>query len=267
MRRTTVLCLCLALLLTLPACKAKKMLDQASISADLARRGTADLLKEAGKDKYEPPADGRLTDAQVGMYMKVREHEKQIAKVAKEEMQKHAQKVEKSNDKSLAGVLQGFQAMGSAADFLTADIRAAKDLGVNTQEYLWVKGQILEARSAAMMTRMTAGMNAALDAQYAQLKKQHDEAKDESTKKLYGEMLSGYEKSKQESAKQAAENQNPALAYNLELLSKHEGSLNAIATELSKYENKEGEVKASLQKWENELDKSVQEAQKTKAAQ
>jgi len=267
MRRTTVLCLCLALVLSLPACKAKKMLDQASISADLAKRGTTELLKRADKDEYEPPADGRLTDAQVRMYLKVREQEKQIAKVAKEEMQKHAQKVEKSNEKSLAGVMQGFQAIGSAADFLTADIRAAKDLGVNTKEYVWVKGQILEASGSAMMSKMTAGMNAVLDAQYAQLKKQHDEARDETTKKLYGEMLSSYEKSKQESAKQAAENQNLALAYNLELLSRHEGSLNAIATELSKYENKEGEVKESLQNWENELDKSVKEAQKTQPAQ
>lgn len=261
MRRTTVFALCFALLLTLPGCKAKKMLDEASISAGLASKGTTDLLKEAAEDEYQAPADGRLTDAQVRMYLKVREHEKQIAKVAKAEMEKHAQKAEKSGEKSLAGVMQGFKALGSAADLFTADIRAAKDLGVNTAEYTWVKGQILEASGAAMMSKMAEGMNAALDAQYAQLRKQHDEATDETTKKLFGEMLAGYEKSRQESAAQSAENQNPALAYNLALLSKHEGSLNAIATELSKYENKEGEVKESLQNWEKELDKSVQEAQ------
>ena len=36
MRPATVLSLCLAVVLTLPACKAKKMLDEASISAGLS---------------------------------------------------------------------------------------------------------------------------------------------------------------------------------------------------------------------------------------
>jgi hypothetical protein len=51
-------------------------------------------------------------------------------------------------------MMEGFKTMGSAADMLTADIRAAKDLGYNTQEYLWVKSQVLAASSAAMMAKM-----------------------------------------------------------------------------------------------------------------
>src|ERR1043166_7460307 len=100
MRRTLATALCLSLALF--GCKAKEALDKASISRDLDKRGTTDLMKQVADDKYTAPADGRLTDAQVQMYLKVREHEKAIAKVAKEEMEKHAADAKK-NEKSFAG--------------------------------------------------------------------------------------------------------------------------------------------------------------------
>ena len=119
--------------------KAKEAADAAAIAKDLDKRGTTDLLKEAAEDSYDPPADGKLTDAQIQMYLKVREHEKKIAEVAKKELKEHAHQAEKAGEKSLAGMMEGFKAIGSAADFATADIRAAKDLKFNSQEYLWVK--------------------------------------------------------------------------------------------------------------------------------
>src|SRR5688572_6149024 len=119
MRRT--LAILIALTFALVGCKAKELADKASISKDLEKRGTTDLMKEIAKDEYNAPENGRLTEAQVQMYLKVREHEKKIAQVAKEELKQHAQKAEKAGEKSLAGLVQGFQAMGSAADFLTAD--------------------------------------------------------------------------------------------------------------------------------------------------
>src|SRR5687767_715041 len=136
MKRSLAVLFCLALVLA--GCKAKELADKASISKDLEKRGTVDLMKEISKDEYTAPADGRLSDAQIQMYLKVREHEKKIAQVAKAELQKHAEKADKSKN-TIAGMMQGMQALGSAADFVTADLRAAKDLGFNTQEYVWVK--------------------------------------------------------------------------------------------------------------------------------
>jgi hypothetical protein len=254
MKRTLSLVVCLAFALS--GCKAKEMMDKTAIAKDLQKRGTTDLMKEVANDQYTAPADGRLTEAQVQMYLKVRDHEKKIAEVAKAEMKEHADKAQKNGEKSLSGLVQGLQAMGSAADFLTADIRAAKDLGYNTQEYLWVKGQILAASTAAMGQKFQEAMSANFDKAYQDAKKAYDEAKDEQTKKLYADMLAGYEKSKQEMTQKTEV--EPALAYNRQLLSKYENALNAYAHELSKYEDKPGEVQKSV----NEFEKKVEEAKK-----
>ena len=239
--------------LALAGCKAKELADKAAVSRDLDKRGTLDLMKEVGNDNYTPPEDGRLTEGQIAMYLKVREHEKTIAKVAKDEIQKHAKNAE-NKEKSIAGMIDGFKAMGSAADFLTADLRAAKDLGYNSQEYLWVKQQILAASTSVMAEKINETLTTNFDNAYEQAKKAYDEAKEEQTKKLYADMLAGYDKAKQEMQQKAEE--DPALAYNRQLLSKHEDALNAYAHELSKYENKEGEVEKSMEEMKKKLEEA-----------
>src|SRR5205814_10654095 len=88
MRRT--LSALLTLSLVFAGCKLKEAVDKASISKDLDKRGTMDLMKEVANDKYDPPKDGKLTDGQVQMYLKVREREKAIAQVARKEAEQHA---------------------------------------------------------------------------------------------------------------------------------------------------------------------------------
>ena len=251
MRRIPAMTLCLTLALV--GCKAKELAEKASISRDLDKRGTTDLMKQVADDHYTPPQDGRLTEAQVQMYLKVRDQAKKVAQVAKEEMKQHAAVADKK-EKSIAGMMEGFKAMGSAADFLTADIRAAKDLGYNSQEYLWVKSQILAASTSVMAEKFNATVSAQFDKAYVEAKKAYDEAKDEQTKKLYGDMLAGYDKSKQGMQQQQTE--DPALTWNRQLLSKHEDALNAYAQELSKYEDKEGEVKKGFEEMQKKLDEA-----------
>src|SRR5436309_11497977 len=107
MRRTlsAVLMLCTAL----AGCRAKEAFDKAKISQDLEKHGTMDLMKDVSKDKYTPPSDGRLTDGQMQMYLKVREHEKDIAQVAKKEAQAHADAAKQAGEKSIAGLVEGFK--------------------------------------------------------------------------------------------------------------------------------------------------------------
>ncbi len=262
MRRTLVVP-AVCLVFALAGCKGKELAEKADIAKDLKNRGTMDLMKEVADDQYTPPADGRLKESQIQMYLKVREHEKKIAQVAKEEMKKHAEKADQANkaEKSIAGLIQGVQAMGSVADFLTADIRAAKDLGFNTQEYLWVKGQIMAASTAAMAEKMNEALSANFDKAYHDAKKAYDEATDEQTKKLYADMLAGYEKSRQEMKAQT--DRDPAGTYNRQLLSKYENALNAFAHEMSKYENKEGEVQQSVEQWEKDVEAAKKQAQQS----
>lgn len=250
MQRMIAVVICTGL--ALAGCKAKEAIDKASIQQDLQKRGTMDLMKEVADDKYTPPADGKLTDAQVQMYLKVRDHEKAIAQVAKAEAQKHAEEAKKDGEHSISGMLEGMKTMGAAAQMLTADIRAAKDLHYNTQEYLWVKGQILAASVAAMTAQTTKAMNASMDASYQQMKKSYDEAKDEQTKKMYADMLANMDKSRQEAqAEQSKE--EPALAYNRQLLSKYENALNALTTEMSKYEDKPGDAQKSMEQFQKDV--------------
>ena len=253
MRRISSVVLCVSLALV--GCKAKELAEKASISKDLQKRGTVDLLKEVGNDHYAPPQDGRLTEAQIQMYLKVREHEKTIAKVAREEIKQHAANADKK-EKSIAGMMEGLKAMGSAADFVTADLRAAKDLGYNSQEYLWVKSQVLAASTSVMAEKINETLTANFSKAYDQAKKAYDEAKDEQTKKLYADMLASYDKSKQDMQQKVEE--DPALTYNRQLLSKHEDALNAYAHELSKYEDKEGDMQKSME----EMKKKFEEAKK-----
>ncbi|MGN6182579.1 MAG: hypothetical protein ACTHQM_02880 [Thermoanaerobaculia bacterium] len=253
MRRTAVVMLCLSV--ALAGCKAKELADKAAISKDLEKRGTTDLMKEVANDSYTPPADGRLTDNQIQMYLKVREQEKKIAEVAKNEMKQHANEAKKEGEKSLSGMMDSFKALGSAADFMTADIRAAKDLGYNSQEYLWVKQQILAASTADMAKKFNNTMNANMEKAYAEAKKAYDEAKDEQTKKIYADMLAGYEKGKQEM--QAAANEDPATTYNRQLVAKYGDALNAYVHELSKYEDKPGEVQKAYEDFNRKAEEAA----------
>ncbi len=263
MRRN--LLLVLAVSLALLGCKAKELVDKASIASDLKNRGTVDLMKQVADEKYTSPADGKLTDAQIQMYLKVREHEKDIAQVAKQELQKHADEAKKAGDKSIGGMMEGFKGLSTLGELATADIRAAKDLKYNTKEYVWVKGQILEASTSAAAAKMGEAMSASMDASYAQMKRSYDEAKDEQTKKLYADMLASYEKSKQEMQKNK-EQEKSWVAYNRQLLSKYEGALNAWAQEMAKYEDKPGEAQKNVEQWNKDLDKSIKES-KEKAKQ
>jgi hypothetical protein len=259
MRRTFSAVLMLSI--ALAGCRAKDAYDKAKISQDLEKHGTMDLMKDVSKDKYTPPSDGKLTDAQMQMYLKVRGHEKDIAQVARKEAQSHADAAKKAGNNSITGMMEGFKTMGSAAEMLTADIRAAKDLGYNTQEYLWVKTQVMAASAAAMTAKLTEGMNASFDASYTQMKKSYDEAKDDQSKKMYKEMLDNYDKQRAE-MKKSAPPVSEAMAYNQQLIAKYDGALNAIATEMAKWEEKPGDAQKAMNDLEKGVDKAVADSKK-----
>jgi hypothetical protein len=259
MRRT--LSAVLTLSIVFAGCRAKEAFDKAKIAQDLDKHGAMDLMKDVSKDRYNAPADGKLTDAQIQMYLKVREHEKAIAQVARKEAEAHAEAAKKAGDKSIAGMMEGFKTLGSAADMLTADIRAAKDLGFNTQEYLWVKGQVLAASTASLTSKLTEATNASFDTAYAQMKKSYDEAKDDQTKKMYKEMLDNYDKQRAEMKSNSAA-LVPSVAYNQQLLSKYDGALNALANEAAKFEEKPGDAQKSMDEFQKGVDKAVADSKK-----
>jgi hypothetical protein len=250
----------LALSLVLCGCKVKELADKAQIAKDLDKRGTIDLMKDVSKDKYDPPKDGKLTDAQIQMYLKVRQHEKDIAKVALANANEHAKNADASKN-SIAGVMESFKTMSAAAQFATADIRAAKDLGYNTQEYLWVKTTITGISMLSFTETMTNAMQAQVENSHSQMRKAYDEAKDEQTKQMYKQMLDNYEKTAKE-GKQVTANLDPSVAYNRELLKKYDSELAGLTTELSKYENKDGDAKKAMDDLQKNMQKATEDAKK-----
>ena len=258
MRRITPAILALAVLVS--GCKVKELADKASIAKDLDKRGTVDLMKQVADDKYDPPKDGKLTESQVQMYLKVREHEKAIAKVALAKANEHAKAADASKH-TLSGVMEGFKTMSAAADVFTADIRAAKDLGYNTQEYLWVKGQVMAVSTTAFAEQMTNAMSAQLDASRAQMQKAYEEAKDEQTKQMYKQQLDSLEQTVKE-GKQATAGQDVALTYNRELLKKYDTELAAFTNELAKYEAKDGDAKKSMDELQKKMNEAAENAKK-----
>ena len=259
MRKVTLLAATFALLVSLSSCKAKEMFDSAKASADLGHRGTSDVLKEAAKDNYTPPADGRLTDAQVQMYLKVRAHEKEIADVARKQLQAQAKKAEADGDKSLSGMVNGFKALGTAAEIATADIRAAQDLHYNTAEYTWVKSRILEASTATLAAKFSDSSKALADNAYVQMKKQYDEAKDEQTRKTLGALLAGYDQQRQGMDKPPQP--DAATVYNQQLLSKYDTALNVYSSEITKWTGNEDQTKKAIDDFQKNLEEVAKKSQ------
>lgn len=66
----------------LVACGGSRPDDRRAIEERLRTRGTAEVVREAEAARYTPPADGRLTAAQVRMFLAVRERECRIREAA-----------------------------------------------------------------------------------------------------------------------------------------------------------------------------------------
>jgi hypothetical protein len=113
--RLTVMIL-LSALLILPGCRREPKRS--------FPKGTTALMDQVAKaPDYRPPADGRLTRRQIGMYLDVQRREQDLRK--------------------------------KGADGATAGLRAARELGYNPKEYAWVRDRVQDAE----MLRTTRGLS------------------------------------------------------------------------------------------------------------
>src|SRR5882757_3062193 len=124
-----------------------KSADEASIQKSLHQKSTAGLMDEVAKaPDYHPPADGRLTEAQVKMYLAVRQREQQIREVAFKQRQDTGEPAPADSSLDQLAYVEALKTVGDQpdlADIATADLRAAQELGFNPKEYSWVKERVL----------------------------------------------------------------------------------------------------------------------------
>lgn len=224
--------------------------ESGNVAERLDQKGARDVLSEASEDHYTPPADRKLTREQVEMYLSVRDREQEIARVARDRIEQGAEKI-KGNEKSLSGLMDGIKSLGSAADFFTADIRAAQELGYNTAEYEWVKAQIMRSVGSVMSERLGEASRAAADRQAAELRTKMEKAENETERNTYARILASYENN---IADDADGELDEALAHNRQLLSQYEDALDTISTELSKYETREGQARERTRELEQNLE-------------
>lgn len=130
---------------------------------------SAPLSRAETRDVYRPPADGRVTAAQVGTYLSI------LGRVRLD--------------------LRGARPT-PAGDPLTtvpADVAAAHARGVNVEEFLWVKERVLEADAVAMTARLNAAALALLEKTLGDLKARRADAADEGSQKLLAEQTAQFE--------------------------------------------------------------------------
>jgi hypothetical protein len=212
----------LALVLPLAACGRGD--DEASIEENLEETGTLDVLEQAGEDEYEPPADGELTESQVEMYLAVQERAVKIRKVTAERLREQEKEREAKGEK--AGLMDAMRSLGDASDFVTAEIRAAKELGHNSAEYQWVQEQVMEAQVAKMSRGMQAQMGQAAQQFVEAMEQQLANTEDAEQKAAIEQQIAEYRQGLEESM--AEEELEPGVAHNLELLERYQDRLDRI---------------------------------------
>lgn len=219
-----VLVLVLALALGLAACGGGE--DEASIEERLEEKGTMEVMEEAGKAEYEPPADGRLSEAQVERYIEVQERAAKIRQVAQKKMEEKAAADEEAGkaDSVWSQVRNMGDAMQGFGDVMTAEIRAAQELGHNPAEYQWVKEQVVEALATDAMQRMQQGLGEAQAELLAGLEAQRDEIEDPDQQEAMDRQI----ETMRESMEEAEEGElDAAVKHNVELVKRYEEEISA----------------------------------------
>ena len=141
-------------------------------SPDAAPGATASapLSGAAGtRDVYRPPLDGKVTPAQVEMYLSVLDRIHLDQRGARP------------------------TPSGDPLSTVPADVAAARARGINVEEFLWVKERVLEAEAAMMTARLNAAALAMLDKTLADLKDRRADAADEGSRKLLAEQTAQFE--------------------------------------------------------------------------
>jgi hypothetical protein len=210
---------------------ASGLLSGACRSKNMETESTTEVLKQAAEDKYDPPADKKISDKQMQIYMAVRKREVEIARNAASRLEAKSEELKAKKEK--AGLMDTLNALSDVGKFLTADIRAAKELGYNTAEYQWVKGQVLEAS----LNAMTEGFQQAATKTVEQSRRYYEEqlakAKTPEEKQMWQQSLDALKKQQGEMEKNSEVPEY--VRHNREIIKKVQGELDAIKVEMEKY--------------------------------
>lgn len=105
----------------------------------------AELMAAAEEDTYTPPADGRVTEAQVRDFVRVMERAAELTDAKGEQLRALAEKAEKEQEMSLSDFSQMMGGMTEVAGLTTAEMEVVKSGGGNWAEHQWVRESLRTA--------------------------------------------------------------------------------------------------------------------------
>lgn len=200
--------------------------NEAAIEKRLTEKGTVDLMDEVAKaPDYPPPADGRLTEKQVEMYLDVRQREQKIRAVALKSLEEKGGQAEK--EKRKVGLYEAMKAVGDVADMATADLRAAMELGHNPKEFQWVKDRVLEVQFLDATSAANQQISQSRDRLLAMLEKQRDAMLDPAQKAEIQRQIDQFEKN----APDGETNQDPTKLFNARLIDRYKDDFAKLKAE------------------------------------
>jgi hypothetical protein len=182
-----------------------------SPDANPAAPASAPLSRAAEpRDVYKPPADGRVTVAQVEMFLSV------LDRVRLDRRGKRP--------------TPGFDPLSS----VPADVAAARARSVNVEEFLWVKERVLEAEAAAMTARLNAAALAMLEKTLADLNARRADAADEGSRKLIAEQTAQFEAEAERVRRESRVRESDAVRSNMKTLEPYRSRLAAAQDAIEK---------------------------------
>ncbi|MGZ5427446.1 MAG: hypothetical protein ACXWFS_00405 [Thermoanaerobaculia bacterium] len=162
------------------------------------------------RDVYRPPADGRVTAAQVEMFLSVLDRVRLDLRGAR----------------PTPG--------GDPLSSFSADVAAARARGVNVEEFLWVKERVLEAEAATMTARLNASALTLLEKTLADLKARRTDAADEGSRKLLAEQTAQFEAEAERVRRESKVRESDAIRSNMKTLEPYRARLAAAQDALER---------------------------------
>ena len=176
-------------------------------SREAAASGTpAPRPTEPPRATFRPPADGRLSRAQVEAFLGVLE------------------KLKLDRGRKPEGSLV---APGDPRELESPDVAAARGRGLNVPEYLWVRERVLEAEAAALSERLMASHLSMLERTLAELKTRRTAAPDEGSRKLLSEQIASFEAEANRTRRESREKEPDSVRVNLKTIEPFLGRLDA----------------------------------------
>lgn len=223
--------------------KAKETNTQAQLSQEQPQDQPQDQGKASAT--FNPPIDGKITDAQLQRYLKIKDKQMELIESSKAERMETVAKVkalgkefEKDKKTSITETLASAKAMSDISKkmekFVGLDKSAVKELGFNFDEYRWVEEKVTDTMA---INKVGDPAKLAYDARVqvlSKLKQQRDKASKADEKENLNNHIAEVEKIIQEIQDRRKSAENEASRYNAKLLAKHMERLEKINNAVNK---------------------------------